>query len=117
MNALGDVLDEGGAVLAGSGAAGDAEAFPDEPYEAQPNTTLVVVATDATLTKADCWLVAQSAHHGMARALHPSHTRHDGDLAIVLATGAVEAHLDRLRVAATEVVAAAVRDAVRGDDD
>jgi L-aminopeptidase/D-esterase-like protein len=117
VNALGDVLDEGGAVLAGSGAAGDAEAFPDEPYEAQPNTTLVVVATDATLTKADCWLVAQSAHHGMARALHPSHTRHDGDLAIVLATGAVEAHLDRLRVAATEVVAAAVRDAVRGDDD
>jgi len=49
--------------------------------------------------------------------VHPSHTRHDGDLAIVLATGAVDAHLDRLRVAATNVVAAAVRDAVRKDDD
>ena len=117
VNALGDVLDEAGAVLAGSAAGLDAEAFPEEPFEDQPNTTLVVVATDATLTKADCWLVAQSAHHGLARALHPSHTRHDGDLAVVVATGAVEAHLDRLRVAATEVVTAAVRAAVGGDDD
>jgi L-aminopeptidase/D-esterase-like protein len=49
--------------------------------------------------------------------VHPSHTRHDGDLAIALATGAVVAHLDRLRVAATEVAAAAVRAAVRPGDD
>ncbi len=116
VNALGDVLGEDGRVLAGSRAGPDAEPFPDELPE-QPNTTLVVVATDAELTKRDCWLVAQSAHHGLARALHPSHTRHDGDLTVVLATGAVEAHLDRLRVAATEVVAAAVRGAVGGGDD
>ena len=34
------------------------------------------------------------------RAIHPSHTRYDGDLAFALATGAVDAHLDRLRVLA-----------------
>ena len=116
VNAIGDVRDADGRVLAGSRAGADADAFPDvAPFEG--NTTLVVVATDARLTKGDAALVAQSAHHGVAHAVHPSHTRHDGDLAIVLATGAVDAHLDRLRVAATNVVAAAVRDAVRKDDD
>ncbi len=118
VNAIGDVRDADGRVLAGSQAGEDADAFPDvAPFEAEGNTTLVVVATDARLAKGDAALVAQSAHHGVAHAVHPSHTRHDGDLAIVLATGAVDAHLDRLRVAATDVVAAAVRDAVREDDD
>jgi L-aminopeptidase/D-esterase-like protein len=118
VNAIGDVRDADGRVLAGSQAGEDADAFPDvAPFEAEGNTTLVVVATDARLAKGDAALVAQSAHHGVAHAVHPSHTRHDGDLAIVLATGAVDAHLDRLRVAATDVVAAAVRDAVRKDDD
>jgi L-aminopeptidase/D-esterase-like protein len=118
VNAIGDVRDADGRVLAGSRAEEGTDAFPDvAPFEAEANTTLVVVATDARLTKGDAGLVAQSAHHGVAHAVHPSHTRHDGDLAIVLATGAVDAHLDRLRVAATDVVAAAVRDAVRRDDD
>ena len=63
-------------------------------------------------TKLECQLARPSAHHGLARAIHPSHTRHDGDLAFACATGAVDAHLDRLRVMATEVTAEAVRDAV-----
>jgi L-aminopeptidase/D-esterase-like protein len=118
VNACGDVLDRAGAVLAGSQAGPGAEAFPDPgPLGERTSTTLVVIATDARLTKAECGLVAQSAHHGLARAVHPSHTRYDGDLAIVVATGGVAAHLDRLRVAATEVVEAAVRDAVEADDD
>jgi L-aminopeptidase/D-esterase-like protein len=48
----------------------------------------------------------------MARAIHPSHTRHDGDLVFALATGAVDANIDRLRVLVTEVTAEAIRDAV-----
>ena len=120
VNALGDVYDAAGNLLAGSRAPGDADAFPDPtPFNGpdDPNTTLVVVATDARGSKGDCWLLAQSAQHGIARAVHPSHTRHDGDLTVALATGAVEAHLDRLRVAVTDVVAAAVRDAVTSSDD
>jgi L-aminopeptidase/D-esterase-like protein len=96
------------------------EAVPDDHGGAVPgspgtgNTTLVAVVTDATCSKADCHLLAQSGHHGMARAIHPSHTRHDGDLVIALATGRVDAHLDRLRVVVTEVVAAAIRNGVAG---
>lgn len=57
-------------------------------------------------------LLAQSAHDGLARSLSPVATRFDGDIAFGLATGAVAAHLDRLRVGVVEVVAAAVRAAV-----
>jgi L-aminopeptidase/D-esterase-like protein len=113
VNAIGDVVDADGTVLAGSTAPLDTEAFPDPaPFEAG-STTLVVVATDARCTKAECHLLAQSGHHGIAQAVRPSHTRHDGDLVVALATGALEAHLDRLRLAVTEVVAEAVRSAVR----
>ncbi|MGH8986118.1 MAG: P1 family peptidase [Acidimicrobiia bacterium] len=113
VNAIGDVVAEDGRVLAGSSAPSGTPAFPEPaPFRPGENTTLVVVATDAHLTKADCHLLAVSGHHGVARALHPSHTRFDGDVAFALATGAVDGHIDRLRVLATEVVAAAVRAAV-----
>src|SRR5205823_4668442 len=109
-NAAGDVIGPDGLVLAGSLAPSDVPGFPvATPFE---NTTLVVVATDARVGKADCHLLAQSAHDGLALAIRPAHTRYDGDFAAVLATGEVEAHPDRLRVAATEAVVRAVRAAV-----
>jgi putative pantetheine hydrolase len=51
-------------------------------------TTIGVVATDATLTKAQCAKVAGIAHDGMARAIRPVHTMFDGDTVFTLATGA-----------------------------
>lgn len=50
-------------------------------------TTLAVVATDLTLTKAGCRRVAVAGHDGMARSLSPVHTPVDGDTVFVLATG------------------------------
>ena len=44
--------------------------------------------------------------------IHPSHTRFDGDLVFAVATGVVDAHLDRLRVGSPRSSAEAVRDAV-----
>jgi L-aminopeptidase/D-esterase-like protein len=63
------------------------------PYEsrkallAQGNTTIAVVATDARLTKADCQRMAVTAHDGIARAVVPAHTPHDGDLVFAVSTG------------------------------
>jgi L-aminopeptidase/D-esterase-like protein len=114
VNAVGDVIGADGQFLAGSSAPPGSPSFPAVLVERE-NTTLVVLATDARATKSDCFLLAQSGHHGLAQALHPSHTRFDGDLVIGLATGAVEASLERVRVAATEVVAEAVRAAVRAN--
>ena len=50
------------------------------------NTTLVVVATDATLTKAQTRRLAIMAQDGLARALRPIHTPLDGDIVFAAAT-------------------------------
>lgn len=50
-------------------------------------TTIAIVATDASLTKAQAKRVAVAAHDGLARAIVPAHTPHDGDLVFAAATG------------------------------
>jgi D-aminopeptidase len=54
------------------------------------NTTIAIVATDATLTKAQCQRIAVAAHDGIGRATVPAHTPHDGDLVFALSTSAHE---------------------------
>ncbi|HUX04477.1 MAG TPA: P1 family peptidase [Acidimicrobiales bacterium] len=54
------------------------------------NTVLMVVATDAALTKSECCRIAMAAHDGLARAVTPVHCMTDGDVVFSLATGAVE---------------------------
>jgi L-aminopeptidase/D-esterase-like protein len=78
------------------------------------NTTVGVVLTNARLSKTDCFLLAQSGHTGLARSIHPAHSRFDGDAVVALATGEVTdgVDFDRLRAAAVDTVAAAVRAAV-----
>ncbi|MBT2594445.1 P1 family peptidase [Arthrobacter sp. ISL-72] len=94
-----------------------------EAAEGTPlNTTLVVVATNAVLSKADCKRTASAAHAGLARALNPSHTLADGDTVFCLATGAVELDLGSglprpfdlisLQSAAADVVTEAILDGV-----
>jgi D-aminopeptidase len=51
------------------------------------NTTIAIIATDATLTKAECARVAVAAHDGIGRATVPAHTPFDGDLVFALSTG------------------------------
>jgi D-aminopeptidase len=51
------------------------------------NTTLVVVATDAALSKAQAKHLAVMAQDGLARAIHPVHTPLDGDIVFAAATG------------------------------
>ena len=119
VNAIGDVIGEDGNIVAGSTAPPGAPGFPvatpfeEDLSEQGANTTLVVVVTDAVCDKLGCHLLAQSAHDGLARALRPAHTRFDGDCSLALATGAVDANLDRLRAATADVVAEAIRRAPR----
>ena len=51
------------------------------------STTLVVVATDATLTKAQAKRLAVMAQTGLARSIYPVHTPLDGDVVFAAATG------------------------------
>lgn len=50
-------------------------------------TTLAVLATDLTLTKAQCAKIAGIGHDGLARAIRPVHTMADGDTVFALSTG------------------------------
>jgi L-aminopeptidase/D-esterase-like protein len=51
------------------------------------HTTIGVVATDASLSKAQATKVAQMAQDGVARAIYPAHTMFDGDTIFGLSTG------------------------------
>jgi D-aminopeptidase len=51
------------------------------------NTTLVVVATDAVLTKSQANRLAVMAQTGMSRAIYPVHSPLDGDTLFAAATG------------------------------
>lgn len=54
---------------------------------ARASTTLVVVATDAKLTKAQAKRLAIMAQSGLARAIYPIHTPLDGDVMFAVSTG------------------------------
>ena len=60
---------------------GGPQATPSE------NTTLVVVVTDAVLTKSQAKRLAMIAQTGMARAIYPVHAPTDGDVVYAAATG------------------------------
>jgi L-aminopeptidase/D-esterase-like protein len=68
-------------------AAHEAAAALDLTKRAVLATTIGVIATDATLTKAQCAKAAGIGHDGLARAINPVHTMFDGDTIFTLATG------------------------------
>lgn len=124
VNAVGDVIDPAtGQVIAGvRGEDGrtlvDARTLLRQGRHRTRiggNTTIGVVATNATLTKAQATKVAQMAHDGLARAIVPSHTPADGDTIFALATGARGGEPDVLLIGAlaADVTAEAVLRAVR----
>ena len=53
---------------------------------APPSTTIALVATDATLTKAQAKRLAIMADDGLARAIRPAHAPMDGDTVFAAAT-------------------------------
>ena len=76
------------------------------------NTTLGVVATNAVLNKAQVNKLAQMAQDGIARAINPSHTMHDGDAVFALSLGEKLCDITILGAIAAEVLADAIARAV-----
>jgi L-aminopeptidase/D-esterase-like protein len=60
---------------------------PATKGSARESTTLVVVATDARLTKAQAKRLAVMAQSGLSRAIYPVHTPLDGDVVFAASTG------------------------------
>ena len=112
-NPFGDVVDQRGSVVRGASkpdgsrlsdadwleALLDAKSFE---YLRSSNTTLVVIGTDARLSKVECRLLAEAAQIGLARGTRPSHTPFDGDTAFAFATGQVDMPPLAALIAATQ---------------
>lgn len=118
VNALGNVVHpDTGEIVAGGEEDGNfvdiTERLLDANLVQGTNTTIGVVATNATLTPAEVHRVAETAHDGMARAIRPSHTMFDGDTLFSLATGAhTGSSVNTVGILAADVVAEAIVNAV-----
>lgn len=123
VNAFGDVLDgRTGQILAGARDPGGgfinmAQALQSTGTPTAPgigeNTTLVVVATNAALTKEEANWLARIAHDGLARVISPVHTLYDGDTVFALSYGDTRGSMISIGAAAVDAVAAAVTRGVR----
>lgn len=110
VNAVGDIIDpDTGKVVAGvrnaDGTLADARKLlrdggPRDTPRAGANTTIGLVATNASLTKAQAHRMALMADDGYARAIFPSHTLGDGDTVFSLATGTWKGDADITQIGA-----------------
>jgi L-aminopeptidase/D-esterase-like protein len=124
VNAFGDVIDPtSGKVVAGARRAPDSLEFINTaeamltsthgPALTRQNTTLVVVVTNAALSKVGAAKLAEFGSAGMARALSPVWTMYDGDVVIGLSVGDKKADVNTVGVAAADAVSQSILRAVR----
>ncbi len=78
------------------------------------NTVLVVVATNAALTKEQANRLATVCHDGIARTVRPAHTQADGDVVFTLATGEQPADATGYRALEALATRAVERAIIRG---
>lgn len=127
VNCLGDVIDpETGERLAGLlnedlSEPADTEAvmiqsFTEKKNLFAGNTTIGVIATNATLTKPQATKLASMAQNGYARTMRPAHSMFDGDTIFTMGTGHVEADLSVLGLLSARVMERAVISAVKKAD-
>lgn len=109
VNAVGDVFSISGEPLTGG---------PHEPGPPQlvppslTSTTLVVVATDAVLTRVELGRLCVRAHDALATCIRPAHTRFDGDIAFAVSCGSQPGEVEALAEAAYGATAAAIENAL-----
>lgn len=118
VNAVGDVHDRDGSVIAGTSNLDPRylpPSYTDENFSG--NTVLAAVVTQARLDKRDVRFLASRGSDGITTSVRPAHTRYDGDAVFAIAAPPPEdappANLDILGFLATQAVAEAVRNAVR----
>lgn len=115
VNALGDIVDETGKIIAGArlgkrsfiGSAKFYAAY--EKFLKRQNTTISCIITNAILSKEQANMLADKAHEGYKNAISPSHTAFDGDAIFVMASGGKKTDFGLLLNLMPGLVADAVR--------
>jgi L-aminopeptidase/D-esterase-like protein len=114
VNAVGDVVNpQSGKVVAGARSE-DGKGYRDSMaavmngyrvvVQNAANTTIGVVATNATFTKTQMTKIAQMAHDGYARAINPVHTMGDGDTIFSMSTGTAKEKADVTAIGAIAAI-------------
>lgn len=110
VNPIGDVFTIDGEPLTG----GDPAPGPPQLVASDlTNTTLVVLATDASLDRVELGRLIVRAHDAIGACVRPAHTRYDGDAVFAASVGAIAADRDVLGEAVFSSTAAAIENAVR----
>jgi L-aminopeptidase/D-esterase-like protein len=117
VNAVGDVYDAQGNIIAGVRPDGrhfgsTLELMKQNASTSSGHTIIGVIATNARFDKDSTNKLAQMAHDGIAQAVRPAHMPFDGDTIFSLATGTHEANIALVGAFAAEVTAEAIRQAV-----
>ncbi|MFN2570438.1 MAG: P1 family peptidase [Gemmatimonadales bacterium] len=118
VNAVGDVRDARGEIIAGTVDSlrylADGGAPLGDPDRLTRNTTLAVVATNAAMDRVQLQALAHSASDALARRITPYGTLFDGDVIFAVSTAAVQAKSPlQVEALAALVVPEAVERAVR----
>ena len=122
VNAMGDIVDDEGKIIAGAKGK-NGEFIDTEKCLAEgdvlklafgTNTTIGCILTDAKLDKVDVNRLASISHNGLARAIRPVHTMYDGDTMFCMASGKRPvADLAVLQWAVVRATQCAIQNAVR----
>ncbi len=111
VNAVGDAFTLEGEPLTG-GPHVPAQ-VPVRPPAVMEQTTLVAVAVDARLSRAELSRVIIRSHDALGVCFRPAHTRFDGDAVFAVATGGEPADVEAVAEAAFEATGRAIEVAVR----
>jgi L-aminopeptidase/D-esterase-like protein len=122
VNALGDILNPtDNSIIAGAlndekNSFIDTEKYiiegPMGPQQFR-NTTIGVVATNATLTKSSATRIAMMASDGLSRVIRPSHTLFDGDTIFALSTNEIESDITQVGTIAQRLISRAIVNAIQ----
>jgi L-aminopeptidase/D-esterase-like protein len=112
VNAVGDVIDENGKIVAGAiNNTGDfiAERHPERRWERpevgiSENTVLCAILTNVKMSKMEAYTLSRRAQYGLARAIIPTSTSFDGDVIFSLACGNIRKETDIICELAAEAV-------------
>jgi L-aminopeptidase/D-esterase-like protein len=123
VNAFGDVVSpSSGQILAGVRDSRGGNKFPGtvnmfkqgiiRRADSYQNTTLAVVATNASFSKSELLRISTIAQTGLAKVISPVHTVQDGDMVISVSVGDLREDLNLIGVIAAELTQKAILRAV-----
>lgn len=124
VNCLGDVIDPKNSNIIAGAINNETNEFlnsenilinnlknPKSPFKG--NTTIGLIVTNATLTKANAKKIASMAHNGYARTMRPAHTMFDGDTIFTMATNEVNVDITTIGMIASNVMEKAILRAIK----